>query len=179
MGQTSGGRGQGQSGAVHHAAQHKAAVDAGHTLNAGELVEQQGLVVVHVTYRHLDLVVRVLPGDEQAFQHFRQHGDTGFKVGKALGGVAVHGNVNNGQQREAELFGVQQGAVADDEARFFECTHAAQAGRGGESDAIGQVLVVDAAVGLQDVQNLLVVAVQFHVNAQISGGLSRVCQKQR
>lgn len=39
---------------------------AGHTFNAGELVKQQGLVVLHVAHRHFELVVGIVTGNQQA-----------------------------------------------------------------------------------------------------------------
>ena len=81
--------------------------------------------MVHVAHGHFDLVVRVLAGDEQAFQHLGQHRDAGLKVGKALRRVAVHGDMDERDEGEAEFFGVQQRAVADDEAGFFQRANSA------------------------------------------------------
>ena len=60
------------------------------------------------------------------------------------------------------FFGVQLGPVAGDEACLLQGPHPAQAGGGGEADAVGQVLVADASVLLQQLQYLAVVAVDFH-----------------
>jgi len=144
---------------IHHAPHNKTGLHPADAFDAGDFVQQQLLVGVHVFDDDLELVVGGLAGDEQAFHDFGQGADFGFKVGEAFGGVAVHGNVDQGHEGEAEFFGVEQGAVADDEAVVFEGADAAQTGGGGQADFIGEVLVADAAVLLEDFEDLAVVAV--------------------
>ena len=62
----------------------------GNPLNAGDPIEQQFLKGVHVLDENLDLIISVLPGDEQAFEHFGAFPDFLFKVLEALGRVLVH-----------------------------------------------------------------------------------------
>jgi hypothetical protein len=59
---------------------------AGHARDAGEAVEEQFLVGVHVLDHHLELVVGVLAGDQQAFEQLGDFGDGGVEAGEALGG---------------------------------------------------------------------------------------------
>jgi hypothetical protein len=63
---------------------------------------------------------------------------------------------------KSQFFGVEQRAVAGDQPGFFERAHPAQAGRWRQADAVGQILVADAAVLLQHLQNLPVVAIELH-----------------
>jgi hypothetical protein len=144
---------------IHHRPQHKTGMHATHPLDAGDLVEQQLLVGVHIPHDHLELVVRLLAGDQQAFQHLRQGGDAGFEVFEALRGVAVHGDIDEGHQGEAQFLGIHHCAVTGDDARLFQGLDPAQAGRGGEADAVGQLLIAQAALLLQDFQNALIVAI--------------------
>ena len=59
-------------------------------------------------------------------------------------------------------FGVDQRAVAGEDAGLLQRAHPAQAGRRRQADAVGQILVADPAVLLQHGENLAVVAVDFH-----------------
>ena len=151
--------GDGQFGAVHHPPQHKAGVYAGHALDAGDLVEQQILIGIHVADDDLQLVIGLLTGDQQAFEHFRDAGDAGFQIGETFRRVDIHRDANQRHQRETELAGVEKCAVADDQAGFFQRPYPAQAGRRRQADAVGQILVADPAVLLQNSEDLPVVAV--------------------
>ena len=138
----------------------------GDALNACERVEQQRLVVVHVAHHHLELVVGVLAGDQQALQHLGQQPDGRLKIFETLRCVAIHGDIDQRHQAQAQLPGVQQSPVAADQTRLFKRPHPAQAGRGRQANAVGQVLVGDAALLLQYFQYVPVVAVQFHRSAK-------------
>lgn len=61
---------QWQGGSVDDWAQHKAGMHPRHPSYAGDFVQQQMLVTVHIGHHHLELIVRLLARDEQAFQHF-------------------------------------------------------------------------------------------------------------
>jgi len=137
-------------------------MDAGNTGDAGDAIQQELLVGVHVLDHDLELVVGVLPGDQQAFEEFRDLGDGGIETGEALGRVAVHRDVDQRHQRQTELPGVEQCAVTGDQPRFLERAYPAQAGRWRQADAVGEVLVADSAIVLKDTQNLPVVAVELH-----------------
>lgn len=134
----------------------------GDARNAGDAVQQQFLVAVHVAHHSLELVVGILAGDEQAFDDFRDVLDFLLEVLETFRGVAVHGNVDQGHQAQAQLAGVQQGAVAEDQAGLLQRLDPAQAGGGREANTLGQVLVADAAIFLQELEDLAVVAVEFH-----------------
>ena len=81
---------------------------------------------------------------------------------EALRRVLVHGDVDEGQQGEPQGLGVHQGPVAGDDAGFLQLADPAQAGGGGEADAVGQILIADAAILLEHLEDLVVVAVEFH-----------------
>jgi hypothetical protein len=53
--------------------------------------------------------------------------------------------------------------ITSDKAGFFECAHAAQAGRGRDADTLRQLHIRHAAVFLQLTQNAQVNAVEFDV----------------
>ena len=89
-------------------------------------------------------------------------------------GVQAYGDI--GDKADAELGGVEDRAVAFDDACAFHVLHAAQAGRGRQADAFGQFLVGDAGVALQFRQNAQVVTVEFAhqsvLGCNYCGGLS-------
>ena len=58
-----------QAGFIDHAAHNKTRMHAGNTFDAGDFVEQQILVMVHVAYDHFELVIGVLSGNQEAFQN--------------------------------------------------------------------------------------------------------------
>ncbi len=133
----------------------------GHAGNARDLVQQELLVIVHIAHHHLELVVRLLAGDEQAFQHLGNVGNGRFQAGEAFRRMLIHRDADQGHQAQAQFPGVQHGPVAGDDAGFFQRPHPAQAGRRRQADALGQVLIADAPVRLQDGKNFPVVAVNI------------------
>jgi hypothetical protein len=52
--------------------------------------------------------------------------------------------------------------------RFLQGAHPPQARRGRQTDAVGQILVVDAPILLQDFENMPIKTVQCHVCISIS-----------
>ena len=74
-------------------------MDAGHAGNARDAVEQQVLIGVHVAYDNLELIIGVLPGNQQTFQDFRIFADLRLEVGEAFRGVLVHRDMDQGHQR--------------------------------------------------------------------------------
>jgi hypothetical protein len=65
------------------------------------------------------------------------------------------------------FFGVEQGAITGNHPGLFQRAHPAQAGRWREADAVGQILIADPAILLQQFKNLTIVAIQFHDIAHI------------
>jgi hypothetical protein len=59
-------------------------------------------------------------------------------------------------------FFIEIGAIAGDQAGLFQRPYPAQAGRRRQADAVGQVLVADAPISLQDGKDLPVVAINLH-----------------
>ena len=64
-----------------HTPEDKTRMHTGHAGNARNSVEQQFLVGVHVAHHNLQLVIGVLPGNQQALQHFRILGDLSLDAG--------------------------------------------------------------------------------------------------
>ena len=75
--------------------------------------------MVHIAHYDLELVIGILAGNQQAFQHFGQHCNRRLKIGETLGRVLVHGNVDQRHQRQSQLARVKQGPVGHDQPRFF------------------------------------------------------------
>ena len=101
---------------------------ASHPLDAGDFVEQQILVSIHVTDDNLQLVIRLLAGDQQALQHFRNLRDRRFEVGEALRRMLVHRNANQRHQGQAKFFGIKPGTITRNNSGLFQRTHPAQTG---------------------------------------------------
>lgn len=57
---------------------------------------------------------------------------------------------------------IEIGAVAGDQAGLLQRPYPAQAGRRRQADAVGQVLIADAPISLQDGKDLPVVAIDLH-----------------
>lgn len=91
-------------------------------------------------------------GDVVAFGDLRRAGDGAFEgLLAGLGmGVEAHGHI--GGEADAELDGVEDGAVALDQARTFHVLHAAEAGGGREADAFGEDEVGDPAIAAKFLQ---------------------------
>ena len=66
--------------------------------DAGDPVEEEFLVSIHVVDHHLELVIGLLAGDEQALQYLRDFGDVCFEIGEAFRSVQVHGYADEGHQ---------------------------------------------------------------------------------
>ena len=101
---------------------------AGDALNAGDFVQQQILVSIHVANDNLQLVIRLLAGDQQALQHFRNLRDSRLKVGEALRRMLVHRDANERHQGQAKFFGIKPGTITRNNSGLFQRTHPAQAG---------------------------------------------------
>jgi hypothetical protein len=77
---------------------HEARMHAGDALDAGNAIEQQLLVGIHVLDHHLELVIGGLAGDQQAFHDLGNFADRRFEVTETLGRVLVHRNVDQRHQ---------------------------------------------------------------------------------
>ena len=100
----------------------------GYALDSGNSVEQQLLECIHVFDRHLHLIVSGLTGDQEALHDFRDIADLRIEIFKALRRMLVHGNVNQGEQRQAQRFRIDMGAISGNQARFFHGLNPPQAG---------------------------------------------------
>ena len=118
---------------------------AGDALDAVDAVEQEFLESFHVADDDLELIVRILAGNQQALHHFRHLADFGFEAFEALRRVGVHGDVDQRGECVTQSLFVEQGAVALNDAALFQGANPSQAGRGREANAVGQVLVAEAA----------------------------------
>ena len=136
----------------------KALCDA---FDAGDLVEQELLVHLHVRHHDDQEVVGVLPRDQQAGLHLREALHRAFKVREALRRVPVHGDLDERREGQPELLPVQQGDPPGNDAGVFQRLHPAQAGGGGESHPLGEGLIGEPAVLLQLRQDAAVEAVRL------------------
>ncbi|KGQ02425.1 4-hydroxyphenylpyruvate dioxygenase [Beauveria bassiana D1-5] len=117
----------------------------------GDLDAQQ---VVHVA------------GHGVALDHLGPELDIAGKVahGRMAGAaVLVQADVDVGQQAQPDFLGVDQRHVFLDEALLFQPPHPAQAGAGRQGNAVGQLLVAQAAVALQFGQNPYICPIQLYV----------------
>jgi hypothetical protein len=64
-------------------------------------------------------------------------------------GLAFQADERKDRDRETELGRIEIGVIATDHPRFFQCAHTAQAGWRGQSHALGQFHVGDAALFLK------------------------------
>ena len=103
-------------------------MNAGDAGDAGDFVEQQILIGLHVADHDFELVVGLLAGDEQAFQNFGNFLNGGFQVGEAFRSVLIHRNANQRHEGEAQFFGVEQCAVAGNQPGFLQYPNPTQAG---------------------------------------------------
>ena len=134
-------------------------MNTGHALDAGDLVEQQVLIRIHVTDDHLQLVIGLLASDQQAFEHFRNFHDARLELGETFRSVQIHRDSDQGHQCQAEFPGIKKRPVADDQSGFLERAYPAQAGGGRQANTVGQILIADPPFLLQDGENLPVVTV--------------------
>src|SRR5574343_1146745 len=117
-----------QRAPIDHLTQHKAGVHAGDALNPRDLVEQQVLIGIHVADNHLQLVIGLLAGDEQAFQHLRNIIDRRLQVGETLRRMLVHRDTDQCHQAQAEFFRIEQRPVAGDQPALLQRPDPTQAG---------------------------------------------------
>ena len=74
----------------------------GDALDTRDAVEQQFLVGIHVTDDHLELVIGLLPGDQQTFKYLGLQRDPCLEIGEAFRRVTVHRNMYECHQGKAE-----------------------------------------------------------------------------
>ena len=117
--------------------------------------------MLHVPHHHLELVIRIVAGDEVALQHLGQILDGAIEVLEPLRSVPVHGDVNVGGEGQPQLAGIEQGDMGIDETGILQRLDPARAGGGGEPDQLGQLQVADAAIFLHQLQNMPVYTIKF------------------
>ncbi len=127
----------------------------------GQLVQQEVLVVLHVTHYHLELIVGIVACDEVTLEHLWQLTDGPVKILEPLRRMPVHGDVNVGGEGQTQLAGVEQSNVGVDEAGIFQCLDPAGTGGRWEANQLGQFQIADAAVLLHQLKNMSVYAIKF------------------
>ena len=78
-----------------HLAHNKTRMHIRDPFYTGYLIQQKCLIPFHVRYPDAQLIIGLLPRDEQTFDDLREVCHGFFKLFKALGCVAVHIYVNN------------------------------------------------------------------------------------
>ena len=119
------------------------------------------LVAVHIRHHHLEHVVRLLAGNQVALLHFRVLRHLILEVLEALGRVAVHGDLQDHGQRQAQLLPVQHHGMVLEQPRVLELLDPARAGRGGQAHALGKLEIGQAPVFLQRGEDLEVETIEF------------------
>jgi hypothetical protein len=66
------------------------------------------------------------------------------------------------EKGQAQPARIQQRPVADDDTGIFQRADPPKAGRGGQTDALGEFLVADSAFDLQDLQDSSIKPVELH-----------------
>ncbi|BBF66765.1 hypothetical protein AFERRID_29830 [Acidithiobacillus ferridurans] len=73
--------------------------------------------------------------------------------------MAVHADVHQHHQRQAQMLRVKQSHTPADDPGFFQRLHPAQARGGGQSDTLSETLIAESAVALEFLENAAVVAI--------------------
>ena len=108
-----------------------ATIESARALNAGNAVQQEMVVMVHVRYHHLQHVIGVLAGNKVALLHLRVLGNLLFKRRETLGCMPIHANQDDRRQRKAKFLVVQNGDGSDDDTGILQCPHTTETGRRG------------------------------------------------
>ena len=111
---------QGQFSGTDHLAHDETGVYVRDPFDAGDLIEQKFLVVLHVGNHHFKLVICRLACDQRAFHHFRIGGHLPFKFLETVRCVAVHGNLDQGGEFKIQFRRVQQCNPPIDYAAVFQ-----------------------------------------------------------
>ena len=129
--------------------------------DAGDLVEQEMLVAIDIRHHHFQQIVGLLAGDQVALLHFRVTGDLFLKIRKAFRGMAVHADLDDHGQVQAQFACVQHGLPLENNASSFQLLYPPGTGGRGQPHGFRQLLVGQPAVVLQRFQDAQVGAVQF------------------
>jgi len=89
-------------------------------------------------------------------------GDMRLERGEIVLSLASQLHHGEHRDRKAEAGGIKVGVISTDHTGLFERTHAAQAGRGGQPDAFGQLDIGHPAVLLQVGENLTIDPIEGH-----------------
>ena len=135
---------------------------SGHSIDARDPVEQQRLKCIHVLDHDLELIISILAGDQQAFEHLRQRLNRLLEVPEALRRMLIHRNMDQSHQRIAKRLGIDQRTIPREDPGFFQRPYTAQTGRRRKPNAVGQILITDACVLLQRAQDHAIVSIKFH-----------------
>ncbi len=89
-------------------------------------------------------------------RHLRLGNDLALETGQDILALAVEFDADEGDDRPAELGGIDERHVAGDHPELMQASNATQARRGRQSDPLGEVEIGDLIVLLQDVENFQV-----------------------
>lgn len=99
--------------------------------------------------------------DQVAFDHFVDLANGGLELHEVFAAVVGQRHLGEHDLQGAELFELNQRAVADNVAGLFEPLHADQARAGGQADRIREIDVGDPAVGLKVAEDTHIDTVEF------------------
>ena len=143
---------QRQRGAGFHFAERKTGVQVFHIRQIDQHVARELAEAVQVAADDLQFK-RAGAADVVAADDFGNLADGVFERLQYVSAVARRVQAHEGQHAQADLVAVDLGAVAGDEAGFFQRPHAPPAGRGRQADARRQFGVGQARIELQLVQD--------------------------
>src|SRR5215208_337386 len=155
---------QGEFGRLLDTLHRNLRLDALHPITSGQVSDLKAAVIVQV-FGHDPQEEIAVACHQVALDHLRHSPD---HFGEALYGLFVlrsQPDAGEQDQADADLGGVQHGDVPFDDPGFFEEFDAASAGRGGKTDHLRQLHVLQAAVALKGHQDAAVGVVQLHAEA--------------
>src|SRR5690606_15723919 len=136
---------------------------ADHAVDPRDLVQKEILILLHVRHDDLQLIVGLLARDQVALLHLGVAAHDALELLEALGCVPVHSDVQQHGQLEPERTRRQPHDALADHAGFLELLDPPRARRRRQADPIGDLLIAESAVLLQQVEDLQVVSVKPNV----------------
>jgi hypothetical protein len=142
-------------------AQHQVGLDVGDPVEPEERALHEVVERVEVAAEHAQVVIG-LAGGGVAILHLVVAHHLGHEALDDVARVAHQPDMDDGVKVEPRAARVDLGPVAADHAGFLQRAHPPPAGRGRHAHALGQFLVRQPRVALQQVQDAKVTGFQLH-----------------
>ena len=143
---------------------HEGALDGAQTLDRAQHIYAEFVVILHVGRVDFQQIVE-LPGNIVTFRDFGDVLDALHEVVRDVLAHPAEFHAAEDEESLAQLRGVQDGGIALDDAGGFQPADPVEDRRGGKMDPLCEFLDADAAVFLEDFQELevgLVQLMRFH-----------------